>query len=1010
MGDVFLADDTSLGRKVALKFLAKDFRSDPDHLARFKREARAASALNHPNICTIYEINDSFETPFISMEFVEGETLAQMIRRRRRSVRQTLNISIQVADALANAHAAGVVHRDIKPANILVGPDGRVKILDFGLAKRFVPSAGDDSADLFVTRAGTVVGTAAYMSPEQARGLDVVAATDIWSLGVCMYEMLTGRQPFSGATSTDMLVSILTQDPVPPSQIFPEIPVELERTVLKSLQRSTDIRYATVNELLEDLRELQKKAERSAEPAEPGVANANERTQLFEHATTEISLNKPTHRPTGRSDLRTGNFPRFLHPIIGRSAEIENVAQLLRNESVRLVTLTGIGGTGKTRLAEAVAHAMIEEFPDGVYFIEIAEIDRPELVTAAIAKPFGFADKAGRPVAELLHEHLFEKRVLLVIDNFEQAVDAADQIARLIAATETPKIVVTSRTVLRLSSEVEFVVPPLAPPANATEATLAELSQNPAVKLFAERASTVNPSFRLTDENIHEIAAITAKVDGLPLAIELAAARVRVLSCLSILERLEDRLRILTDGPRDLPERHRTMRAMVEWSTDLLSDEEKRVFRRLAVFSGGFTLEAAEVAVPVGEKLDENADGKTTDILDLVTSLADKSLLFQRDRKDGDRRFRMFEVVRDYAFELLAASGEEEPMRRRHAEHFLAFAETAEPFIQAAQSADWLVRLERDHDNLRAAMNWAFQNDPHLAVRGAVALRNYCILHGHLTEGYRWLKSASEIGQEPPSELRFKLMNGLGLAARFCGDVETARRAYEAGLRAGMEASDKKAIALSNRGLGLVTMQTGDYRASRRYLESGLEISRGLGDDFGTALSLAFLGDVCRNECRFSDAVGLFKDAIELFRKLENRSALGDALNNLGAAAFCEGDLQTARQSFEESLAIARELENKITISYSLDGFAALAIEDGDLEHSANISIAAEDIRNSIGYQIESAERAFRERYLNRLRALGGGKYLDHANRNSGTITIDEAVALVAVAYTRVEEDGEAFE
>ena len=997
MGEVFLAKDIRLGRKVALKFLAVGLSSQPEHLERFLREARAASALNHPNICTIYEINENGEIPFIAMEYIEGETLAEMIGRRRRNARQTLAIAIQILGALADAHASGIVHRDIKPANIIINSRGQAKILDFGLAKKVGPDNEDISKQV-LTQAGMIVGTASYMSPEQARGLEIDARSDIWSLGVCIYETLTGRLPFAAETSVDTIAAILTRDPIRPSNYFAEIPADLERIVIKSLHRIRDERYQSASEMLIDLRNLQKRlsTENEFPRAVDTVSSFEEPTDVFESATTEVAI-PITGEDIKQQNLRPNNLSRYYSPIIGRENEIASLIDLLRNHEIRLVTMTGIGGTGKTRLAQAVAEAGLMDFNDGVFFIEMAAVTDPELVASTIAQPLGVKDAGGTPVLDVLKDHLLVKEMLLVLDNFEQVIDAAPQISELLSSTVRLKILITSRSILRVTAETEFAVPPLATPGKTAKVSLEELSGTEAVRLFVERAKVVKTNFQLTAENATVIGEICDRLDGLPLAIELAAARIRILSPSAILGKLENTLGLLTGGPRDLPKRQQTMRGAVDWSYDLLTENEQSLFRRLSVFVGGFRLDGAEAVggsdaesggrgdaakkngiSDSNSKINEDlisasprphVAGSQIIILDGITSLIDKSFLIQKEQPDGDFRFRMLGVVRDYARESLDSSGESESIRRKHAEYFVAFGEQAEPFVQAAQSAEWLDRLEEEHDNLRAAMRWSLENDPAMAVRLAVALRNFWLLHSHLSEGYAWLKAALEHSAELPAPLRFKLMNGLGLVARWRGDYETARNAYADGLAAGKEAGDNQGIALSSRGLGLVAMQQGDVKASRKYFESGLEISRELEDKFGIAISLSFLGDLNRTEGNSAAARPLFEESLKLFRELDNKSAASDTLNNLGAAAFGEGDHQGAAKHFSEALKTAGELGNKITISYSIDGFAAIAAEQGDFEHSARLSGSAETLRESIGYKIEPAERVFRDTYLTKLQA-----------------------------------------
>jgi predicted ATPase/serine/threonine protein kinase/Tfp pilus assembly protein PilF len=952
MGEVFLAEDTVLRRKTALKFLAVGLRSKPENLERFLREARAASALNHPNICTIYEINAEGEAPFIAMEYIEGETVAQMIARRRRNIRQSAEIMIEVVAALAEAHDAGIIHRDIKPANIIVNKRGYTKILDFGLAKE---NAGNDPGRVkqTLTREGVVLGTAVYMSPEQARGQVVDGRTDVWSIGVCLYEMLTRRQPFTGESSADTISAILRLDPPSPATIYPDISVEMDRIVMKCLRKNRDDRYWPA-ELLADLKNLRAGVADDLNEIEMG---SDDETHTFDAASTEIAIPKITDEHRAPS-----NLSRMFRPIIGREREVEEVCGILRGGDIQILTLTGVGGMGKTRLAQAVAEKLVPEFRDGVYFVELAAVTQPEMIAATIAQTLGVKEEGERPAVEILGEHLVSRSTLIVVDNFEQVVEGSPVLAEILASASSTKMLVTSRVTLRLQNEHEYIVPPLAPP-DGLKVPFVEIEANPAVRLFVDRAHSANKAFALSKENARDVAAICTKLEGLPLAIELAAARTKVLSPAEILEKLDYRLQLLTGGPRDLPERQRTMHGAIAWSYDLLTDEEKRLFRQLSVFNGGFRLEAVEAIFESGPQTSSH----THFVLDLVSSLVDQSLLLQREQRSGGHRFRMLEVVREFATEALGNAGESENAKTRHTEYFVNLGERAEPFLQAAQSSEWLDKLEEDHNNVRAAMEWALANDAEKAVRLAVALRNFWLLHSHLSEGYRWMKAAQATGVDVQPELRFKLMNGLGLAARFRGDLRTAREAYEQGLSAGHEVDDKQGVAVSSRGLGLVAMQQGDTESARRYFESGLAISRELDDKFGTALSLSFLGDLARTVRDHEHAKPLFEEALALFRELDNKSAMSDALNNLGAAAFSNGDLTAARDSFAEALSVATDLGNKITISNSLDGFGALALEQDDIERAAKLAGAADALRESIGYRIEPAEAGFRNEYVKKL-------------------------------------------
>jgi non-specific serine/threonine protein kinase len=1002
MGEVYLAHDPTLGRNVALKLLPSHYTNEADRVRRFEREARAASMLNHPNILTIHEIGQVDGRHFIATEFVEGETLRRTLEREGMlPFTEALDVCAQLASALAAAHEAGVVHRDIKPENVMVRRDKLVKVLDFGLAKLAENKEGEGARQgaparfSVKTNPGVVMGTATYMSPEQARGLEVDARTDIFSLGVVLYEMLAGRVPFEGETTSDVIAAILTAEPAPPGRLDREVPVALERIVNRALAKGRAERYQTATELLADLRRLKQRFEFEAEVGQ-GLEAGTSPTQTLVSAPEVSGKNLATESGASGSSLPPHNLSKHITPLIGREQEMAEATSLLRRDDVRLVTMTGVGGTGKTLLARWIARGLRASYKDGVFLVELAALTNAELVVSTIAQALGVTETGGKPIIERLKEHLCERELLLVLDNFEQVIEAAPRMAELLAAAPRVQILVTSRALLHLSMEREVVIPPLDVPTDAASA-LDELQAFEAVRLFVERARSAKPNFALTDENAGSVVEICARLDGLPLAIELAAARVRVLSPRAILSKLENRLQLLTGGARDLPARQQTMRGAIEWSYDLLTADEKRLFRRLGVFTGGFTLEAAETVaggrwpVAVEEKISHPA----TEVLDLVMSLADKSLLAQKERADGSARFRMLEVVREYALDALTLSGESEAARRNHAAYFLALGEEAEPHLQAGQSSEWLDRLEEEHDNLRAAMHWALEQEVATAARLAGAIRTFWTVHGHLTEGSGRLRAALErAGRGVPLGVRFKLLNGLGPLARLQGDYETAREVYEAGLAEGRAANDLRQVALASWGLGAVAEQQGDITAARKYIEDGLAISRELDDKFGIAASLSFLGDLARTEGEPAAARPLFEESLALFRQLGNQRAVSNNLNNLGALACGAGDYQRARLRFAEALATAQKLGHKITISYSLDGFAALAAGRGEEERAARLAGAAERLRESIGSEMEPAERRFREAYLGGLRAALSDSAFRSAYEQGRKLKLEEAVAV----------------
>ena len=1038
MGEVFLAEDLRLGRKVALKILPQKYTLSEDRLQRFEQEAIAISALNHPNIITIYEIGEADGTNYIAVEFIDGKTLREIIGERSLNLSNALNVAIQVAEALSAAHLAGIVHRDIKPENIMVRRDGYVKVLDFGLAKLTETSnfgSNFSARKLAETNPGVLMGTMKYLSPEQARGKDVDARSDIFSFGIVLYEMIAGRVPFDGETMPDVWAAILNQEPASIRGLMTGVPLEVEEIINKTLRKDRQERYQTVEDLLFDLKTAQKRLEFEAEyKRNYSTGREISEKKSEENNSTLISNSAPFSPTTGRITetghphptmdsatiplltIAPNNLTENFTPIVGREKEIAEIKELLLQKDVRLLTMTGIGGTGKTTLSKAAARELLTEFPDGVFFVEMAAIKNPELVASTIAQPLGVKESAGKTVLEMLKDYLSEKTILLVVDNFEQVVAAAPDIAELISAAEDLKILVTSRALLHLNAEREFAVPPLAVPENPTGISLFELSKYEAVRLFVERARSAKPHFELTAENAGSVADICARLDGLPLAIELAAARVKILSPQAILPRLENRLKLLTGGARDLPARQQTMRGAVEWSYDLLDEDEKILFRRLAIFAGGFRLEAAEaVAEGSGEeekrrrgeedkenvaKLPESISTSplllfSLSVLDGVTALMDNSLIIQKEQPDGETRFRMLGVVREYALETLNIKDEAKAMNRSHAAYFLALGEEAEPHLRGAESVKWLDRLEEEHDNLRAALRWSLENDAETAAKLAAAIRLFWFLHSHLTEGHGWLKAALERGRDDAtSQVRFKLLNVLGTLARFQGDYETARAAFEEGLAVGRAANDLHQIAEASGGLGLVIYQQGDSPAARKFIEEGLEMSRRLKDKFGIVAALNSLGDIARTDGDDRAARPFFEEALAIARELGRKQFVSTILTNLGAVTHSEGDFTAARSHFTEALKMAQELGNRAAISYSLDGFAALAADSGESNTAAKFAGAAEKLRETIGFEIEPADKRFREAYLSELRAALTQSEFSGAYQQGRKLTTEEAITL----------------
>ena len=663
MGEVYEAHDTRLGRKVALKLLRPALTGNPDAVRRFEQEARAASSLNHPNIVTIYEIGDMDGRRFLAMELVHGQSLSALVGHRV-GLDAVARMGAQLARALSVAHAAGIVHRDIKPENIMVRADGYVKLLDFGLARLVPQPAATRLPDDAVTQVRTILGTPRYMSPEQARGETVTGASDVFSLGVVLFELASGAHPFEAGSMRSPFSITPNASSIPRPRIL-DIPA-LERLLLRMLE--------------------------TLEAARPSVDDvAAELTRLAVAASQPIELGALTAGGAPRDH----KLPPQRTPLIGRAAEIAELKGRLLDPGVRLLTLTGPGGTGKTRLAIQVAADLAPCFEGGVSFVDLAPITEPNLVASTVARALGMSESSGRALVSILGEHLNTRGpTLLIMDNFEQVADAAAIVRELLDASPGLTVLATSRHTLRIYGEQELQVSPLPLPEPGPAPSPAALIECASVALFVQRAAAVRPDFTLTVSNAQAVVDICRQSDGLPLAIELAAARVKILPPNELHARLERRLEVLTGGARDLPERQQTLRRTITWSYDLLTPAEQKLFRRLSVFVGGCTLEAVEAVCNTREDLG-------VDVLEGVASLVDNSLLVRPVADDSVPRFFMLETFREYARERLLQSEDADETARAHAAYVLVLAEEAPLALNPPEREPWLRTCDAEQDNIR---------------------------------------------------------------------------------------------------------------------------------------------------------------------------------------------------------------------------------------------------------------------------------------------------------------------
>jgi non-specific serine/threonine protein kinase len=896
MGTVYQARDTLIERDVAVKVIS-DSSITREGGTRLLQEAQAAGKLNHPNIVTIYDVVEEDGGAYIVMELVQGETLHAL---QPDSLDQIIDLILQICSALAHAHENGIIHRDLKPENVIMTRDGTVKLMDFGLARPVTSRLSDE---------GGLEGTVNYISPEQAMGQAVDSRADLYALGVILYELVTGQLPFQGEEPLGVITQHIHSEADPPRTLNPELPIEVEKAILKLLSKQPENRFRSAEELAATLNAIRGEGRKPADS--------------FPH-----------------------NLPVEVTSFIGREEEIRDVKGHLSDS--HLVTLTGPGGSGKTRLALQAAGQLIHVYPNGVWWIDLVSLEDPSLVPQTVARVMNVSETGNETVLSALMVHLQDKLSLLVLDNCEHLIEACAEFAdSLLHTCPGVRILATSQEGLGIDGESVFQVPTLSVPSKQTELEIKDLGKFEAIQLFTKRAEAARPEFRLTDENSSGVVHICCQLDGIPLAIELAAARVKMLTVSQIVDRLDDRFHLLTSGRRTALPHHQTLRAMIDWSYGLLDEAERTLFHRLATFVGGWTLEAAEKVCSDG-RLD------ASDVLDLLTQLEEKSIVSVDRRRGLDLRYRFLETIRQYAQEKLFETGETDKLKDHHLEYFLELAENANLNLEGPDQAIWLDRLEADHDNLRAALEWSLSRDDGtgLSLRLAVPLGEFWKVRGFIKEGRDRLKIVlNSPGANVITNERGYLLEEAATLAYLQSDYSACRSLWQESLsifqRIGPEGRRGEAIVLT--GLANTAMEVGDYEIAPRLFKQALAILREVGDQEGAANAIRNLGWVAIRTGDYAKAQERLEEALNIYRQIDNKERIASCLSGLGEVAVRVGDYERAKLILEESLQLRRELKHKWGISASLGTLGWVALRQGDFKQVKSYLGESLTVRQDLG-------------------------------------------------------------
>jgi predicted ATPase len=910
MACVYLAQDLRHNRPVAIKLMNMNLDATT-HSERFRREIEIAARLSHPHIVPLHDSGSYENQPYYVMPYVSGESLHQRLQREKSlSVDEAIRLTTEIASALGYAHLQGLIHRDIKPGNILLS-DGFALVSDFGIAR-----AVTSKAESPLTNAGTTLGTPAYMSPEQFEGGEEIdGRSDLYSLACVLYEMLAGRPPFVGAPYS-LAHQHLSTTPRPITEFRTDIPTQVSQAIEKALAKRSSDRFATAAELVHEI----------------NSDSASAPTMLF-GPTPEIAPN---------------NLPKERTRFIGREEELAQCVNLFHIN--RLLTLTALGGSGKTRLAMKIAEHLCRDrtqsYPDGVWFVDLSSLTDESRVVDTVAQVLGLRQDADKDLMQSLLANVANKHLLLVLDNCEHLIHScASLVDELLNTSGDLRILATSREALGVTGERVFGLRPLSVPSSEALRDLKGVDATDAVKLFVDRAQLVQTDFEINNDNFGDVAEICRRLDGIPLAIELAAARVRVLSVAQIRQKLNDRFRLLTSAGSTALRRHQTLQAAIDWTYEQLSPDEQRLIRTLSVCAG-WTMDLA-VRVAGMEQLDE------FDILDLLTHLIEKSLVIVESEEQGQRRYSMLETVREFAAGRLVESGETHVVHRQHLQAFLNLAESAYA-ERTSREQEWSNVLQSELDNLRAALDFARANDSERYLEFVGALAWFWQVRSHLREGREYLTAALSLPlSETLTAARARALLGGAHMLSWQGDDHlTAQSWITEAIKLWRKLGNDREVAFALEGLGWTQLHTGDDETARKTFEECLRLQQAVGDRIAINRAVVGLTQVLVALSEVEMARPMALEIIRFSEMHSDKRSEHFGWHFLADCALIEGNCEESLQLYKRSLDVARQLGDQVETSFEVQGVAMSLAGLGQRTRAVLLTAAAKAEWDRVGADI----------------------------------------------------------